>query len=130
MGNKKNQHTKRREFRKKLESWGMDPKEIEKCVDQFKDRQHQKALGQMPIDAPLCTRAEYVRLLRQQEGARPSSTPHLRFGDDYESPDDKGYRPPKVDHVLTGVARATGETAMAVKRGKTITKHQYDNRED
>lgn len=39
--------------------------------------------------------------------------------------DDSGYQPARVDSTLTGVARATGETARAVRRGKTITRHEH-----
>lgn len=44
------------------------------------------------------------------------------------SPDDTGYRPSGPDSTLVGVARATGETAAAVKRGSTLTKWQHDER--
>lgn len=127
MGNSKNTKTKRREFRKKLETWGMPEDEIELCVRQFKENQRRKALGEIDIDAPLCTRASYVAYLKRQAGATTKSTPHLRFGDDYESPDDSEFKPKKVDSVLVGVARATGVTAKAVKRKKAFTRDEYDD---
>lgn len=42
---------------------------------------------------------------------------------------DKGYKPTHVDSVLTGQGRATGQAAAAIKRGKTLTRHQYDEGE-
>ena len=44
---------------------------------------------------------------------------------EWAEPDDKGYKPPQVDSVLVGVARATGPTAAAVKRKRTMTAAQY-----
>jgi hypothetical protein len=55
-------------------------------------------------------------------------TGFYRQEDGYVSPDDKKYKPTSVLKELNGVARATGETAKAIKRGKTITKWQYDER--
>lgn len=123
---KKNQSTARRAFRKKLESWGMDPEEIKKCVEQMKFRQREKMYGHIPLDAPLCTRAAYIKELRKRQAY---SAPHLKLGDDYETPEDKDYRPVAVDALLKGEARATGVTAKVVRRGKTITKDEYDNLE-
>lgn len=37
------------------------------------------------------------------------------------SPDDSAYRPSSVDSTLTGVGRATGHSAKAIKRGRTYT---------
>ena len=122
----KNMHAKRQEWRKRLRSWGMDEAEIELCIQQVAQRQKMKAAGVLAIDAPLCTRAEYVRLLRRQPGVREKGSTVLRLGEDYVTPDDKGYVPARPDSVLTGVARATGATAKAVKRGKTLTKYEHD----
>lgn len=47
-----------------------------------------------------------------------------------DQPDDRGYRPTHVDSILTGTARATGQTAAAVRRGRTVTKWQHDEREE
>jgi hypothetical protein len=47
-----------------------------------------------------------------------------------ESPDDTAYRPTYHDPVTAGVARATGLTAAAAVRGKTLTRWQYDERTD
>ena len=45
-----------------------------------------------------------------------------------DAPDDPGYHPTRRDPLLTGVARATGETAAAVKRGRSVTRWQWDER--
>jgi hypothetical protein len=131
MSSSKTRSTERNKVRKKLKAWGMDPGEIEMCIQQIAQRQLMKEYGKLPKDAPLCTRAEYIHLLRRQHGANENSTPHLRFGNDLvEETDDSKYRPTRIDPLLTGVGRATGETAKAVKRGNTITRYQYDGRDD
>jgi hypothetical protein len=124
VGNPRNDQTARNRFRKKLESWGMPEEEIQICVDQYRERQRMKRNGTLAKDAPMCTRAEYVRYLKKQPNHSNASV--LRLGEDYQPPSDKGYKPVKVDSLLNGTARATGNTAKAVKKGKTITKYQYD----
>lgn len=39
--------------------------------------------------------------------------------------DDAGYHPTRVDSTLTGVGRATGETAVSVRRGRALTRHEW-----
>ena len=41
---------------------------------------------------------------------------------------DARYRPTHIDPLLKGVARATGETAKAIRSGKTITNWQHRER--
>jgi hypothetical protein len=125
MGSKKNDRVHRNEFRRKLRSWGMPEEEIELCVQQMAERKRLKNIGKLPLDAPICTRAEYVRMLKKK-GVSKSGTPVLRLGDDYEAPDDKDFKPSRVDSLLSGTARVTGMTAKVVKRKKTVTKYQYD----
>ena len=60
---------------------------------------------------------ELQRPLNPQADAAP--TPIVRL-------DDKGFRPTRVDPLLTGAARATGETARAVRRKKGVTKFEHD----
>lgn len=45
----------------------------------------------------------------------------LRY-DRIKQPDDKGYKPTRVDPLLKGTARATGDTAKAVRSKKAIVK--------
>jgi hypothetical protein len=40
--------------------------------------------------------------------------------------DDRRHRPTSHDPLTTGIGRATGATAVAAKRGRTMTKWQYD----
>jgi hypothetical protein len=40
--------------------------------------------------------------------------------------DDTGYRPTPGDPLLQGVARATGATAKAVRRRRTLTRYEHD----
>jgi hypothetical protein len=47
----------------------------------------------------------------------------------YQTPDDSRYRPTPILPELRGTARATGQTATAVKRGRTLTKFQHDQRD-
>jgi hypothetical protein len=42
--------------------------------------------------------------------------------------DDSKHRPTPIDSLLTGSLRVSGETAQAVKRGRTITDWQYNDR--
>lgn len=113
-----------------MRKWGMPEEEVQLCLEQIKERQRLKALKQLPQDAPLCTRAEYVRLLRIQtlnnSGINGMKAAALNLGNDYETENYAGYKPPTVDPVLKGVGRATGKTAKAVKRGKTFTKFEHD----
>lgn len=45
------------------------------------------------------------------------------------SPDDRRYRPTTPDALTTGVARATGATAAAAKRGRTYTRYELNQRD-
>lgn len=126
MGNHRTDARRRQEMRKRLLGWGMDPKEVELCIKQMKERQIMKARGELPVDAPLCTRAEYARLVKKNNAPNYEGAGVLQLGKDYEPESDKGFKPTAVDPVLNGVARATGQTAKAVKRRRTMTKAQYD----
>lgn len=130
MSNNMTRKTERQRIKKKLRAWGMDEKEIKLCLLQVSIRQIEKLNGQIPKDAPLCTRAEYVRLLKKQLGPNDKQAPQLHLGEYYVAElDDKGYAPTKVDSLLTGMGRAMGQTAKVIKRGKTITKYQHDQGE-
>lgn len=43
--------------------------------------------------------------------------------------DDSKHRPAHIDPLLKGAARVTGQTAAAVKRGRTVTKYQHEEAE-
>lgn len=132
MGNRKSDATARQKFRKKLRSWGMDEEEIRLCVEQFSANQAAKNQRRLPPDAPMCTRAEYVRLLKKQANEHmgrwsKANAAVFKLGEDYDPRmDDSGYKPGSVDSVFVGPARATGQAAQSIKRGKALTKYQYD----
>ena len=74
----------------------------------------------------LCDDALYIVVLnwlKDPEAARQYIT-----GGCYNSPDDRKYRPTHVDSTLRGVGRATGTTAQVIKSRKTVTKWQYQER--
>ena len=48
---------------------------------------------------------------------------------DVTTPDDSRFRPRHVDSTLRGAARATGQTAAAVRRGTTVTDWQHAERD-
>lgn len=52
------------------------------------------------------------------------------FGRDaYNSPNDNAFRPTSVPAELRGTARATGQTATAVRKGQTVTDWQHAERD-
>lgn len=126
MGSAKTDQVARQKIRQKLRRWGMDPEELELCMIQIRERQIQKNLGHLALDAPLCTRASYVRLMRKQITTNDKSPAHFRLGEDYIPPSDTGYKPTQIDPLLQGTARATGVTAKAVRKRKTLTKFEHD----
>lgn len=65
---------------------------------------------------------EIIRRRREAHAARRE----WARGEEPADLDDSAYQPTHVDPLLKGAARATGQTAAAVKRGRTITKHQHD----
>jgi hypothetical protein len=101
----KHQHRdaeRRRELRKKLRRQGVPEAEIERIVGALRYRQMVERLG--------------------PEQARRVVLSQLP---DLPTVDDSGYRPSRPDSLLTGTGRATGETAAAVKRRRTIPKWQH-----
>ena len=44
------------------------------------------------------------------------------------NPNDSTYRPRPADSTLRGAGRATGQTAAAIRRGRTITQHEHTQR--
>ncbi len=126
MGSSKTDQVNRKRMRQRFRSWGMDEKEIGLCMDQIKARQRAKREGTLPLDAPLCVRSEYVRLLRKNKPGNDNSAAVLHLGRDYETPDDAGYKPTYIDPVLRGAGRAVGKTAKAVKRGKSFSSYDYE----
>lgn len=100
-------HQKQRvRLRRKLESIGMPPDQIEHIIAKTRARQ-------------LAAREAARAAAAQREQWECETYARL-------SPDDKGYHPSRPDSVTTGQARATGLAAKAAKRGKTLTRWEYD----
>ena len=80
-----------------------------------------EALGYSPdyIAAAIARRKEVQQERRDFE--RENAVVHEPF----EDLPDVGYKPAPVDRLLTGQGRAVGAAARAVKRGKTVTLHEY-----
>jgi hypothetical protein len=101
----KHQHRdaeRRRKLRQELRARGVPEAEVERIVGALRYRQLVERLG--------------------PERARQVVLKELP---DLPTPDDTGFRPTRSDSLLTGAARATGETAAAVKRRRTIPKWQH-----
>jgi hypothetical protein len=74
--------------------------------------------------------ADLILALRAIEIHPPSTDAAVEAATyDRLSPSDAGYRPSSPDPLTTGVARATGVAATAVRGHKTFTKWQHDERQ-
>lgn len=98
---------------------------------QERRRLFRKRLREAGVPEPVVAQASQ-RLAARQAAARRAGVPLADMEAIYEQTwrelrlDDKGYQPNPGDSVLRGAARATGQTAKAVTRGKTVTKYQHD----
>ena len=112
---------RRRLWRKEARANGVtDEVEIERAV--WRRQLRNDGITEASIAAHL---DDYVYMSIAKRLQDPAAAHRLVFGD-HTSPDDTGYRPASVPKELIGPARATGATAAAVRRGKTITKWQHD----
>lgn len=107
-GSKKTHSEKRRMLRVRLRAQGVSEEEIairveQRRVEQLAARESARGLSSA------------IQALSQKE------TEAI-----WEQPDDRKFRPTTPDPITTGAARATGATAIAARRGKTLTKFQYD----
>lgn len=140
-------HAKRRQaLRKKLRAKGFDEALIDEIVARKARRQlesrrddHDHVARERLIDSMRAGGATSVaidravdRLVAQQEAARRAGV-NLEELDRIHnethttsSPDDRRYKPDLGDPLLRGAARATGATAAAAKRRRTLTKYQHD----
>lgn len=105
-GTKETHRKRRQELRRKLKEQGVPANEIEQIIARKREEQRAARAGARHGAAQLeeWERETYARL----------------------SLDDRGYRPSRPDAVTTGQGRATGPAAKAVKRGKTLTRWEYD----
>lgn len=63
-------HQVRQKMRKQMRRWGMHEDEIALCMVEVKQRQKMKERGDIPRDAPLCTRPAY-RIYRREYSQTP-----------------------------------------------------------
>lgn len=115
MSRTKNRSEKRRQWRRKLESQGFRPAEIERIIAQ-RERRAEDLFRATQAREHL--EEQEARLERERAAANAP----------LEDPDDTKYRPVHHDPLTVGIARATGETAKAVRRGSTITGWQHRER--
>ncbi len=115
MSRAKNRSEARRQLRRRLEKMGCPPSEIERVVAQRESIAANRFQAQK-------------HLQRHDEQEDRLSDALKNPPPPVESPDDSRYRPTRYDPLLTGVARATGETAKAIRRGKTATDWQIAER--
>jgi phage I-like protein len=110
VGSKSTDQKHRSRLRKHLRSLGYDEATVDAIVAERADVQRRRREAATAA-------AERAERLRHQEAeldeARTAAAP-------FEPPDDAGYKPRRPDPLLVGVARATGETARAVKRSSTL----------
>ena len=124
MSRAKNRSEARRQLRRRLEALGVAPQAIEPIVWDHERRveaRHESNRHRAEVAAEVAMRRE--RLADQEASLE------VPLDGAWEPPDDKGYRPARIDPVLTGTARAAGQTAAAVKRRRTLTRAQYEQRE-
>lgn len=115
MSRARNRSEARRVFRRRLEAQGYGAEVIERMVAQREveaaDRYGSKAR---------------LQRLAEQEAELYQAQRHT--SDPIASPDDSRYRPARPDPLTVGAGRVSGETAKAVRRGKTITAWEYQDR--
>lgn len=103
---RKETHQKNRaRLRKKLLAQGVPPDRVTAILANKAERQHQQ-------------RIEERGAVAERERVEEETYKRLSL-------DDSKHRPTSVDPLLRGAARATGETARAVRRGSTVAKWQY-----
>jgi hypothetical protein len=106
---------KRNRKRQHLLNQGLHPDKVEEIIERMRIRQAAERAGAVPATLPDPPPDEdRIDAFYEQE--------RQRF-------DDAKHRPTHVDSVLRGQARATGATAVAVKRRRTLTAHEYHERE-
>ncbi|HEV2071082.1 MAG TPA: hypothetical protein VGR26_14930 [Acidimicrobiales bacterium] len=115
-GTKATHKRARRRLRRQLEEQGVPAAEIDRIIARKRAEQRAGRArdGQAQQEHQQSAEAAAVREQWERET-------YARL-----SPDDRGYRPSRSDSVTTGQGRATGLAAKAAKRGKTLTRWEYD----
>lgn len=133
MGSASTHAKKRQRMRKTLAARGLSPKRIDeimiherrKHAQQRDNDANQRALA----EAEQRCAAENERNRAELEAREAQRRIDEFYEQDRQRFDDARHRPAQVDSVLTGVARATGAAAVAVKRRRTLTAYEYQQRE-
>jgi hypothetical protein len=152
MGTAKTDAKARRDLRKRLEAQRLPVSEVNRQVEELRERQGRawrppaaprraRTPGEVAKRDEAAARREEQLRVQRRRSEQIIEAQRVRAVEDDErrrvedetyarlSPDDRGFRPAKPDSVLTGAARATGDTARAVRRGKTFTKWQLEERD-
>ncbi len=99
---KRNDAERRRQMRKKLRAAGASEALIERMVE----------------------RKKFEQLARRHGSVEAAAA--IRYSEQPEQPDDSAYRPRPVDSTLRGAARATGDTAKSIRRGRGLALWEVD----
>lgn len=139
MGSATTDHAARKRLRKRLEARGVDPASVAAAVEA--KRVEQLARRALPPVANLSADPSSRRSkMRADRSRRPSAASYGAyppvFRPDPErvpqrteptwDPDDTGYKPGRADSLTSGQARATGVTAKVARRGRTVTRWEWD----
>jgi hypothetical protein len=127
MANRSSTKTQVTEMRRKMRKWGATPELLEEATVLLKARCRLRDMDPVKHAREIQDLAEKLDFVRLQarlgmDAARSivyeKSQRRLQF-------DDRGFKPSTGDSLLRGVGRATGETAKAVKRGRTLAKWEH-----
>lgn len=110
MGTGETHKKNRARRRKQLLAQGFSPEAVEKILGRLRERQAEQRAAERAASGAA-----------ERERARIEEETYRRL-----SLDDRRHRPTSHDPLTTGIGRATGATAKAAKRGRTLTKWQYD----
>lgn len=140
MGSANTDKVARQRLRDRLRAKGLPEDEVQRLLA-VKRAEQQQARGSAEPAPPAPVRrpaslskaelqAEYDRWYKTHRHVDPSRPQRIE-DETYArlSPKDSAHRPRPVDPLLTGHGRATGETARAVKRGRTVTKFEHRERD-
>jgi SOS response regulatory protein OraA/RecX len=128
---KERDRRRRRKLEAALAEKGVAPEVIADVLAEIQQRQAERRdRERLPAELPSAVRRQFpearVISLTDEERARLQAQQDRFWAN---QPDDKGYRPKRIDSLTQGDARASGATALAVRRGKTLTKWEHEQME-
>lgn len=112
VGSAETHRKQRQKLRKRLRAQGLTAAEIERRVDELVRRQRAR-------------RRDDGDYLHWYEIHRAVHRPRDHHPDSPDSPDDRGYRPARLDPLQQGPARVTAITALASRRRKALTRDEW-----